>query len=268
MSDSLIPSKSPASDGVLAFRCNICGVEGAGRPADWGRETRSCATCGSTARMRSVIRLLALELFQRNLALPDFPVHPEIKGLGLSDWDGYAIPLKRKLGYENTFYHQEPRLDISNPDPAIQGTLDFLIASDVFEHVVPPVSRAFEGARKLLKPTGVLIFTAPYSLNPDDVEHYPELDRYKLARSMWGRRVLVNTTRDGRCQKFPDPVFHGGPGNTIEMRLFSEAGLLRSFRNAGFIPRIWNEPDLEHGIFWPYKWSLPMSARPAASGVK
>ena len=39
------------------------------------------------------------------LALPDFPVHPEIKGVGLSDWDGYAIPLKHKLGYENTFYH-------------------------------------------------------------------------------------------------------------------------------------------------------------------
>ena len=39
---------------------------------------------------------------------------------------GYAKPLAEKLGYVNTFYHAEPRLDIANVPDEMLGRYDFL----------------------------------------------------------------------------------------------------------------------------------------------
>src|SRR2546425_3188199 len=121
--------------GALTWRCNICGEWTTGSVADLGRETASCGTCRSIARWRAVIHVLSMELFGTALALPDFPDRPDIKGIGLSDWHGYATRLASKLGYENTYYDTEPRLDIASLDSFVERSCDFVIASDVFEHV-------------------------------------------------------------------------------------------------------------------------------------
>jgi len=137
---------------------------------------------------------------------------------------------------------------------------DFIIASDVFEHVAPPVARAFANARRLLKPGGVLIFSVPFSLDADTVEHFPALHDYRLIETHGSWR-LENRTLDGRQEIFTDLVFHGGPGTTLEMRLFSRAGLEREFAAAGFARlRIADEACPEHGIVWPEPWSVPMVA--------
>jgi hypothetical protein len=58
---------------------------------------------------------------------------------------------------------------------------------------------------------------------------------------------------------FTDLVFHGGPGSTLEMRLFSRSGLVREFAAAHFAGvRIADESYLAHGIVWPEPWSVPM----------
>src|SRR5208337_5051049 len=88
---------------------------------------------------------------------------PEAYPDPLSDWGGYAAPLALKYRYRNTFFHSEPKLDITNPPDSMRGSLDFLISSDVFEHVLPPVSKAFAGAFDVLKPGGHLILSAPSS---------------------------------------------------------------------------------------------------------
>jgi hypothetical protein len=44
-----------------------------------------------------------MELFGQNLTLANFPVRKDIRGVGLSDWLGYAIPLAKKFDYTNTF---------------------------------------------------------------------------------------------------------------------------------------------------------------------
>ena len=100
---------------------------------------------------------LSLGLFKESLALPDFPTRPDIKGIGLSDADLYSKRLQHKVSYTNTFLHSPPRLDITDIDAAEFGELDFLIASDVFEHVTPPVGRAFRNARRLLRQGGVFL---------------------------------------------------------------------------------------------------------------
>jgi SAM-dependent methyltransferase len=122
--------------------------------------------------MRAMIHLLSQALFGRGIALFDFPIRKDIRGIGLSDWIGYAAPLAQKLNYTNTFYHQEPRLDITDIDPSLEETLDFLIATDVFEHIAPPISVAFENSHKLLKPTGVFILTVPYGKDAVPVQDF------------------------------------------------------------------------------------------------
>lgn len=165
-----------------------------------------------------------------------------------------------KFNYRNIYY-QEPKLDIAHFDPSLEGTFDFIVSSDVFEHVPPPVSNAFENARKLLKPCGALIFTVPYSKDEKTVEHFPALYDYRIIETN-GQYILRNVIRNGVRQTFDDLIFHGGHGATLEMRLFSELSLLEEFRKAGFDKvKIYKDDDLAHGIHWSHDWSLPISAR-------
>ncbi len=108
-------------------------------------------------------------------------------------------------------------MDITDLDPTLEGQFDFIISSDVFEHVAPPISMAFENVRKLLKPDGVLIFSVPYSKNQETVEHFPGLHNYRIVEAE-GHYTLRNITRDGVLQIFENPVFHGGACSTLEMR--------------------------------------------------
>lgn len=247
--------------GSLTFQCNICGQICQTRLAEMHREVASCPGCRSTPRWRGVIRALSLELFGESLAIPDFPERRELHGIGMSDWDGYALPLSGKLSYTNTYLHQEPRLDISVGAAHLEGALDFVISSEVFEHVNPPISVAFENTRKLLKPGGVMILTVPYANEGEHREHYPELYDYEVLER-GGRQVLRNVTREGSEQVFEDLVWHGGPGFTLELRVFSEGSLVGYLRNAGFGPiKIYSDPDFDHGVYWPEPWSLPVAAR-------
>ena len=253
---------SSCEPGTLCFRCNICGESCQTALDRLGREDVSCNGCGSIPRARAVIRTLALELFGTNLLLSDFPARPDIRGLGMTDWQGYADRLAEKFSYRNTYYHQEPRLDISAVEiPVDLLANDFIISSEVFEHVVPPVSRAFENVAKMLKPGGLFILTVPYESNKETIEHFPELYDFTVVRDN-ETFVLKNRTREGVIQEFRNLVFHGGPGTTLEMRVFSEDSLIQHLRDAGFHAiKVHREPDFVHGIWWPLsEAALPISA--------
>jgi len=247
---------------LVSFRCNICGRACSVRLEALSREAVSCTACDSTVRFRAIVDLLINDLFGSDLRLDEIPVRKDITGVGLSDSTIYGVPLAEKFDYTNTFYHCEPLLDIANPPANLSGRYDFLIASDVFEHVVPPVSRAFANAHQLLKPGGVFVFTVPFTTAPATIEHFPELFDYRIAENKKGRWTLHNRTADGRYQTFGNLVFHGGPGETLEMRMFSLKSLEREFVQAGFTNvRIASEPCLNHGILWPEPWSVPIVAR-------
>lgn len=248
---------------TVSFRCNICGGDNHCARARLDRETASCDGCGSTLRMRSIIGLLTRELFGNLRPLGEQPVRKDIRGVGLSDGVEYATRLADVVDYSNTFYHQEPRLDITDIADDIAGSCDFIISTDVFEHVLPPVSRAFEGARRLLKPGGLLVMTVPYALEVSHtVEHFPDLHEWCLEGDAVSGYRLRNRRRDGAEEVFDDLVFHGGPGRTLEMRLFSRESLLAELRAAGFSDvRIADEDLPEIGVVWPCQWSLPVLAR-------
>jgi SAM-dependent methyltransferase len=243
------------------FTCNVCGQRG--RPPEKGRnpEDSTCSRCGSNVRTRGLLRALSQELFGASLTLAAFPRIKSVRGIGIGDSEVYAQRLEEKLGYHNTFFHREPRLDIAHPPESEFGQYDFVISSEVFEHVVPPAEAALQNVSKLLRPNGVLVFTVPYSLEESTIEHFPELHEYAIAR-LGGRHVLVNRTREGQVQIYENLVFHGGPGSTLEMRVFSECDLKRMLAGAGFGEvRIYGEDCPEFGIVRDGLCSLPMAAR-------
>ncbi|MEZ5351385.1 MAG: methyltransferase domain-containing protein [Bryobacteraceae bacterium] len=246
--------------GYLTFRCNICDSVTEEHLARFGREDPTCGSCRSSVRMRTILHGLSLALFGEPLSLGEFPEDRGIRGIGLSDWETYSSRLEAKLGYTNTYYHCEPRLDITSVDRPPDEPYDFLIASDVFEHVAPPVDAAFANARRLLKDSGVLVFSVPFQLDAPTVEHFPDLHEYALDRDASGY-VLRNRTRDGRDEEFRDLTFHGGLGSTLEMRVFGQQDLMQRLERAGF-PHVFplNQPYFEFGIVHAARFSYPLLA--------
>jgi len=248
------------------FTCNICAHQVRNCPAERiDREVVSCDNCGSTVRIRSIIHLLSVALYGRSLELPDWPANKQILGIGLSDWEGYAKRLEVKVSYKNTYFHKEPFMDITSIKESEEGKYDFVISSDVFEHVAPPVSRAFINSRKLLKMGGHLILTVPYGNGPDTVEHFGRLFLYKTIE-IDGDYVLVNKTKSGSFELYQDLNFHGGPGQTLEMRAFCRSDVARHLHESGFQKIMFFSNSVEKfGIRHNYPWSLPILAGVAAN---
>ena len=226
------------------------------------RESPSCAHCGSSLRMRSLMRILSSELFGTSLPLAQFPLDKSLHGIGLSDWDGYATLLEQRLSYTNTFFHRAPRLDITDIRPSWIGRFHFVIASDVFEHIpVEGLGKAFRNAFRLLRPGGFLLLTVPFFTADGTVEHFPDLHDFQI-RDVEGRKVLLNRTRAGELQTFDSLTFHGGDGSTLEMRRFGEKDLLDQLREAGFGDiRICAEDCAAFGVLWPSTEHAPIVAR-------
>lgn len=245
----------------LSFQCNICGHPANALVKDLEREKPTCMACGSTVRTRALIQLLSLGLFRQGMPLHEFPIRQDLSVLDMSGWDEYGKRLATKFDYINTYYHMEPRMDITDIDPLWKGRFDAVISSDVFEHVIPPVSVAFSNALKLLKPGGILILTVPYTTGAISQEHFPELYDFKILKDN-GRYILKNITRDGTKQQFNGLVFHGGPGSTLEMRVFAEDALRENLCDAGFVDiEFRGEPHYDCGVIWHHAWSLPVTAR-------
>jgi SAM-dependent methyltransferase len=244
----------------VTFRCNICGAENQMREGGFDRDEASCAECDSSVRLRALLRALSVELFNVTLALPDFPTVKSIRGLGLSDNGRCALALAKRFDYRNTYYDQEPRFDAGEPAPGEHGLYDFVLASDVFEHVAPPVEQSLRNVFELLKPNGFLAMSVPYSLEQTTREHFDDLQDHGVVKA--GEHLaLVNRTRHGKWQVFDNLVFHGGPGSTLERRVFSEADLRRLLAAAGcgrvnFI----SEDYPPFGITHQKNYSLPLVA--------
>jgi SAM-dependent methyltransferase len=232
----------------MAFTCNVCGHAGNELlPAHYENpETPSCTACGSNVRFRWLADRLARELFGRRMLLPDFPSDPSIRGLGLTDPVSIAERLAARFTYLNTHFDIEPRLDIRTDDSPL-GELDFLIASEVFEHIEPPVSVAFRNAARLLKPNGLLLLTTPWIRDGRGQDVLPELYDWKLEYA-GGECSIVNRGWDGRVEWFRNVRADGGPGRTFgrtrehfpslhEWRLIEEDGVwrLENRRRDGYV---------------------------------
>lgn len=199
------------------------------------RETGVGLRYGSWVRARAIINAL---LDSMNL----FPIlaflNPDknIRGFGISDDARYANLLSEKFSFKNTFFHTEPRLDLMRFDPNFGDDIyDFCICTDVLEHVIGDWREALQNIYRYLKPGGILILSAPWSNSlQTTIEHYPSAIDYK---SHFVDGVYDHTTisyNDGTTAAAPNPIFHGGPGNTLEMRFFALGEILSAAAKIGF----------------------------------
>ena len=115
---------SDVSTEKICFQCN--------------REVPTCAGCGSTVRRRALMRMLSREIFGMNMRNSDFSFSKDFRGLGMSDSMDHAKKLTEKFDYRNTYYDREPNFDITQVGNHELGSYDFIISSEVLEHVVAP----------------------------------------------------------------------------------------------------------------------------------
>jgi hypothetical protein len=196
------------------FVCNACGQHSVFREEHYyDCDVPSCSGCGSNVRFRWLIHRLSLELFGRSIPLAEFPRRKSIQGLGLTDPAVIADVLTRRFSYRNTHLTTAPQFDIRCDDSPV-GPLDFLIASEVFEHVEPPVSSAFENASRILKDSGVLLFTVPWVFDGDAATAIGDLQDWNLQKGPNGWEI-VNRKPNGTVERIGNLSPDGRPGNSI-----------------------------------------------------
>jgi len=213
---------------MIEMRCNLCEIGSLIDLISLHREIPSCGNCGSTVRQRTIAYLVAH-------TVKEFPKWKKAHIVGLSDHSllsSYLAELPN-VKYQNTFFDENPILDISNPPREFRNNIDILINSDVLEHVMFPISKSLVGALKVLRKGGTMILTVPYSLRGPSVEHFPWMTNYTVDIEVDPARV-IGFDEHGESTILPEPVFHGGPGNTLEMRQLSLPVIVDELKKAGF----------------------------------
>lgn len=244
--------------GRLRFACNLCGAGAEATLAELGRERPTCPRCRSTGRQRAVARTLERRFLDPGEHVASCSRRP-LAGIGMSDMPALARPLTRAFAYTNTFLHQEPFLALAGQPAGARRSVDFVVCSEVLEHVDPPVERAVAALHRLLRRGGLLVLTTPYGFEPATAEHFPELHEHRIARGARGP-VLHNRTRAGVEQTFTDLVFHGGEGATLELRVFARDHLVGLLLDAGFRDVSVEPPSFACGAWWPEPWSRVITA--------
>ncbi|MEO8369883.1 MAG: class I SAM-dependent methyltransferase [Candidatus Solibacter sp.] len=244
----------------MTFTCNICGARNTVDTLP--TEPATCA-CGSNVRLRALCHLLSVELFGESLPLAHFPRLKSIRCAGMTDKDCIARILADKFDYTNTHYDREPRLDITERHPGLEGAYDFILCADVLEHIAPPVERALNEMCRLLKPNGfagITIFCHP----SDNLrEHFPTLNQYRFV-ALGDTMLLVNRRADGTLEVRDDLIFHGGTGSTLEMREYGVTALRAQLLAAGFQDiHLLNDPIPESGVVIDHDLSQPLIAHKA-----
>ena len=150
----------------------------------------------------------------------------------------------------------------------IQNTRLILRLINVFEHIdpFPSIQIAFNNLFRMLKCGGFIIFSVPFTYD-EHKEHYPNLYNYKIEMNKDGEYILHNITIDNKIEIFNNLCFHGGPGNTLEMRLFSKKSIISFLEKSGFVDIVFYEIDKDmnnYGIFYENKCSLMISAKKPA----
>lgn len=249
---------------MFVFTCNVCG-RACSVPSkkDLDREAPTCTGCGSSVRQRWIVHALSNELFGRSLLLTEFPQAKSISGIGMSDWEVLCERFRGHFRFRNTFLHADPKFDLLHPASDDLAAYDFIIASEILEHVPPPIQTAFDQLARVLRLRGFALLTVPWKPAGSTDEHFPELWDWRIDFSDPDGPVLVNRKRNGDVETRRDIVFHGGGGQTLEMRLFSRPSLIQHLRQAGFgrirFSRIEEKP--EFGIIWEGDFSLGCVAR-------
>ena len=253
---------------VVETTCPIC----AGKyNLDVGQEHREgplCTQCNASGRASAIIHYVCQIAYGNDTPLVNQLPKKSFSVVGLSDGPRYAGLLDEKFTYVNTFYHKEPFLDITAPSADYNNQYDLLISTEVFEHVMGDPLAPFKGAYSILKPGGTLVLTVPFRNKGEHLEHYPGLKSYtsrELPNSKW---IADLEFADGTTYTEENPKFHGGPGKTLEVRLYNRVQLLKDLHDSGFVNvDVHDENKPEFGINWGSASRLITATKPVTDAL-
>ena len=217
------------------IRCNICGYDGSFIHKENERESMICRNCSSSSRLRAVMYILGTCLGIARLPVVAWAKNKEIRILESSGRGPYPMMLKEKFDYYNTEYDPDSEL-MKRPFTAYadfqslaydEGVFDYVIASDVFEHVRED-AKGFSEIYRVLKKGGAFILTVPYN--------------HEWAQTL--TRVKVEGDRD--IELLP-PEYHGGGGQTLAYRTYGR-DLPDRLRAFGFSVALLNFDASQHAI--------------------
>lgn len=234
------------------YVCSVCGHFNGIFQGPAHRELVACDGCGSNMRFRAIACAVTQAVQGRPGVLLDVPQDRSLRAIGVSDSSAYATVLEGRFEYTNTYLHTSPFLDIEDPASFMPyGALDLIVCSDVIEHTLRPPAVVLRNLAAALKPGGHLVLSAPTYLMPDTVERYPSLESFEVEAVEGVFRVSYRT-RFGTLGVDRDPVFHGGPGRVLELRMIGHDQLLRELGAAGLELVPLPESALSiHGALWP-----------------
>ena len=166
----------------------------------------------------------------------------------MSDHPGFFAHFAAKFDVSNSYHHKFPFCDLfSVPDEAI-GQFEFVVCSDVLEHVAGSPLAAVEGLWKLLKPGGFAVITVPVGGSRETLEYYPGLSEFEIHEG-----PLVRwKDHEGIERVDPNPEMHGGDGLVLAFRRYGKNDFEGVLRCARFI-------NIEEGPLNPLLgvWPLP-----------
>lgn len=136
----------------MRWSCILCGSAHRGPALPAERDGIPCSGCGS-AWLHRALGLVIL----KGLGLPIVPLSslaPDLsrRGLGISDAFPLAAILGGRFDYTNSWYHRFPKVDLTSVPAELRAEFEFVVCSEVLEHVPPPVQTAMRGIAELLRP--------------------------------------------------------------------------------------------------------------------
>ncbi len=258
-----VDSENYDANTIVKATCPICGgVYDLDITKEY-REGPLCTHCGASGRSSAIVHTVCQIAFGNDTPLCQQSPAKDFKLVGLSDGPKYAPLLAEKFDYTNTFYHKEPYLDISSPDETHHNRYDLLISTEVFEHVIGEPLSPFYGALALLKPGGSLVLTVPFVNQGEHKQHYPGLVSYSSRQTDEGKWVADLVFADGTKYTDENAKFHGGPGKTLEICLFTRTSLLKALEDSGFTDIEFHDKNIpERGINWGAPSRLVTAKKP------
>jgi SAM-dependent methyltransferase len=246
----------------MTGRCNICGWSDRFLRLDRGREGTVCRNCGSSSRNRAVAFVLA-RVLDEDQPVFRWTYRLKTRMLESSARGALAMYFRRKFDYYGTEFDPAKIAEGTNPREYAdfqklhydEDIFDFVVASDVFEHIRRD-AEAMREVQRVLKPGGCLILTVPY-----DHERAHTIQR-------------VDTSGAADVHLLP-PQYHGGGGHTLAYREYGR-DLINLMSAAGFFVQrgVVDEPDLgitPQSVFVARKeqsvaLSEPRPLRPGSTG--
>lgn len=226
----------PHNSGV----CPLCEKESVFVELDpWLRDFYVCRGCGSVPRHRALVA--ALERFAPTWR--ELRVHESSPSAAIAQFLKRSCPKYSASQYLPDVPRGTRRNGVRSEDLSCltfpDESLDILVTSDVFEHVLEP-DLAFAEIARVLKPGGMHIFTMPW---------YPEnKTTVQRVRKLSPREVK----RTGKVIEYlEEPVYHGNPVDDSGSIVTFDWGLdFTDFilRHSGMATTVYLQRDRDRGI--------------------